>query len=177
MTDELINSTAWVCRDCLFLLANGDPPNYDYDYPGKTEAEIAEMYENYNDRVARETAGYSITLGHMREQHACATNATVTPIFKDESGEPKESIETSNEYLIHSGYPSEAIESAESDFPDAIGFRVITHDLETQGDRGGECDCEELSFSFQDCANCGAYHGGLWHAATVWKITDNKEEK
>lgn len=176
MTEELIDSNAWVCRDCLFLLANGDGPNYEYDYPGKTEAEYAEMYADYNERVARETDGYRITLGHGREQHTCATNATVTPIYRTHQDNGVDVTylreEEAKEYRAINDLASEAIESAEFDFPAAIGFRVIMHDLETQGDRGGECDCEELSFSTQDCANCGTYHAGTWHAATVWKTTD-----
>lgn len=172
MNDELHDETAWVCRDCLFLLANGDGPNYEYDYPGKTEAEYTAMRAEYNANIDRETAGYHITLGHGREQHACATNVTVTPIYRttQDNGVVVTTMTDAKEYCADT--VSDAIASAEFRFPDAVGFHGVSHDLETEGDRGGECDCETLSFSEQDCANCGTSYAGGWHAATVWKITE-----
>lgn len=174
MNDELFDSEAWVCRDCLFLLANGDGPNYEYDYPGKTDEEYAEMRADYDARIAAETKGYRITLGHGREQHDCATNVTVTPIYRTHQDNGVDVTyqreESAKEYRFDT--VSEAIEAAEFDFPDAVGFHGIMHDLETEGDGGGECECETLNFSVQDCANCGSHYGAEWHAATVWKITE-----
>jgi len=167
VNDELWDEKAYVCTDCLVLIANGDMPNYEYQYPEKTEAECEEMTRDYRDRIDREMAGYRITLGWGREQHECATNVTVTPIFKDEAGEPQES-EASNGYRADT--VSDAISQAEFDFPDAVGFHGIMHELETRGDAGGECYCEEESFSERTCDHCGTHFAGTWHAATIWKI-------
>jgi hypothetical protein len=174
MNDELYDETAWVCRDCLFLLANGDGPNYEYDYPGKTDEEYATMRAEYDANIERETDGYRITLGHGREQHACATNVTVTPIYRTHQDNGVDAtyqrVEDEKEYRADT--VSDAIGQAEFDFTDAVGFHGVSHELQTEGDAGGECECETLNFSEQDCANCGTRYAGEWHAATVWKITE-----
>jgi hypothetical protein len=174
MNDELWDEQAYVCTDCLMLIANGDGPNYEYDYPGKSDEEYAEMRADYYARIDRTMAGYNITCGWGREQHDCASNVTVTPIYRREQDNgvtvTVQSEEDAREYRADT--VSDAIGSAEFDFPDAVGFHGIAHDLETEGDRGGECYCEEESFSERDCAHCGTRFAGTWHAATIWKITE-----
>lgn len=172
MKDELFDEEAWVCTDCLFLMANGDAPNYAYQYPEKTEAECAEMTRDYFARIADETAGYNLTLGHGREQHDCASNWEVQALLKsDRDGEDWKEGDA-KEYRADTA--SEAIEQAEFDFAgdDVVGFRALGHDLETEGDRGGECECETDNFSHRTCANCKDSFAGTWHAATIWKITE-----
>jgi hypothetical protein len=175
MLDELWDEQAFICTDCLMLIANGDGPNYEYDYPGKSEDEYAAMRADYDARIDRTMAGYRITCGWGREQHDCASNVTVTPIYRrtQDNGVTvtTQSEEDAKEYRFDT--VSEAIEAAEFDFPDAAGFHGIAHDLETEGDRGGECYCEEDSFSERDCDHCGDHFAGTWHAATIWKITED----
>jgi hypothetical protein len=166
MFDELWDEQAYVCTDCLILIANGDGPDFAYQYPDKSDAEIEEMRRDYYARIDREMSGYQITLGWGREQHECASNVTVTPVYQrlDERD--------AREYRADT--VTEALDKAMFDFPDAIGFHGVAHDLETEGDRGGECYCEEEGFSERDCAHCGTRYAGTWHAATVWKITDTR---
>jgi hypothetical protein len=177
VNDELWDEKAYVCTDCLVLIANGDPPDFAYQYPDKTEDEIAEMHADYNDRVDREMEGFNITLGWGREQHDCATNVTVTPIYRTHQDNGVDVTyqreESAKEYRADT--VTDAIGQAEFDFTDAVGFHGVMHELETAGDAGGECYCEEDSFSERDCANCGTRYAGTWHAATTWKITEAEE--
>src|ERR1700733_13013117 len=149
MNDELWNEQAYVCTDCLILIANGDNPNFGYQYPEKTEAECEEMLRDYHARIDREMARFRITLGWGREQHECASNWEVTPLMRsDRDGEDfTEADGDAKGYRADTA--SEALDAAEFDFTgdDVVGFRVLGHDLETEGDRGGECYCEEESFS------------------------------
>jgi hypothetical protein len=174
--DELWDEQAYVCTDCLMLIANGDGPNYEYDYPGKSDEEYAAMRADYYDRIEREMSGFRITCGWGREQHDCATNVTVTALLRAETTylglEPPFTDGDEKEYRADT--VSDAIGQAEFDFTgsDVVGFRGVMHDLETEGDRGGECYCEENSFSERDCAHCGTRYAGTWHAATIWKITE-----
>jgi hypothetical protein len=39
---------------------------------------------------------------------------------------------------------------------------------QTAGDRGSECSCEELTFSWSPCGICGSNLGGSRHAFTFW---------
>jgi hypothetical protein len=39
---------------------------------------------------------------------------------------------------------------------------------ETEGDRGGECECERNSFSWSPCDTCGSSLGGQRDAVTFW---------
>jgi hypothetical protein len=170
VNDELYDEKAFVCTDCLFLIANGDMPNYEYQYPEKTEAECEEMTRDYRDRIERTMHGFNITLGWGREQHDCASNVTVTPLLNLDSQPTIDIDGKAREY--HADTVSEAIEAAEFDFPGVKGFKGIMHDLETEGDRGGECECETDNFATRDCDHCGDHFAGTWHAATIWKITE-----
>jgi hypothetical protein len=183
MNDELYDEKAYVCTDCLVLIANGDGPDFAYQYPDKTEAEITDMEVDYYARIETAMHGFNITCGWGREQHDCATNITVTPLFESDDDArgrcvyPEEPIQWANgdEKGYRADTISDAIGQAEFDFPSAIGFKGVMHDLETQGDIGGECDCETLSFSEQNCAHCDDRYVGTWHAATIWKITEGKK--
>lgn len=174
MNDELWDEKAYVCTDCLMLIANGDGPNYEYDYPGKTEEEYAAMRAEYHANIDRTMAGYRITCGWGREQHACASNVTVTPIYRTDQDNGVtvhyQRAESTREYRADT--VSDAIASAEFDFPDAVGFHGVSHELQTEGDAGGECYCEEDGFSERTCDHCGTHYAGTWHAATIWKITE-----
>ncbi len=177
MNDELFDENAYVCTDCLVLIANGDGPDFSYQYPEKSPGEVAEMEADYYRRIEDTMRGYNITLGWGREQHDCATNVTVTPIYRNDTPATTCALvptgyREGDEREYRADTVSDAISSAEFDFPDAIGFRGVSHDLETEGDRGGECYCEEESFSERDCAHCGTRYAGTWHAATIWKITE-----
>lgn len=163
MNDELWDEKAYVCTNCLILIANGDGPDFAYQYPDKTEAEITEMSADYDRRIAERMDGYRITTGWGREQHDCASNITVWPIYRDEDGPIDR-----EEYRFDT--VSEAIEAAELDSPNAIGFRGVMHDLETEADRGGECECETDNFASRSCDHCGVSFAGTWHAATIWRI-------
>ena len=166
MRDELWDEKAYICTDCLMLICNGDGPNYEYDYPGKSDEEYAAMRADYDARIESTMAGYRITEGWGREQHDCASNVTVTPVYQrlDERD--------AREYRADT--VTEALDAAMFDFPDALGLHGIAHDLESEGDRGGECYCEEDGFSEWTCDHCGTHFAGTWHAATVWKITDTR---
>jgi hypothetical protein len=172
MLDELYDEKAFVCTDCLMLIANGDMPNYEYQYPEKTEAECEEMTRDYRDRIERTMHGFNITLGWGREQHDCASNYTVTALLRSETD--GDDYREGDEKEYRAEFASEALEKAEFDFTgsDVIGFRAVSHDLETEGDRGGECECETDNFATRTCDHCGDHFAGTWHAATIWKITE-----
>jgi hypothetical protein len=40
----------------------------------------------------------------------------------------------------------------------------------TAPDRGGECDCETLAFTWSPCDVCGGNLGGERHAVTFWTV-------
>jgi len=146
-TDEYTCSGK-ACTDCLFLLANGVTPD---DW---SEERIAE----WNAGIDQHTAGYRVTLGKLREEHECARNVTVT----DTAGQAYE-------------YRADNEEDAryQHEFgPDTEIVSVVFHDLQTQGDLGGDCDCETDTFSTSQCDVCGTYDAGERHAVSFWKILD-----
>ena len=169
MKDELWDEKAYICTDCLMLIANGDGPNYEYDYPGKTEEEYAAMRAEYHANIDRTMAGYRITCGWGREQHDCARNVTVTPVWRTEGSD---ALTLGDEREYRADTVSDAISQAEFDVVDADGFHGVMHELQTEGDAGGECYCEEDGFSERTCDHCGTHYAGTWHAATIWKITE-----
>jgi hypothetical protein len=61
ITADTYVCSGWACTDCLVLLANGENPPWDSD------AEIAA----WHDEIDRRNAGYNVTPGMPREQHAC----------------------------------------------------------------------------------------------------------
>jgi hypothetical protein len=50
-------------------------------------------------------------------------------------------------------------------------YRAEAHDLATVQELGGECDCEENTFSWSPCDVCGSNLGGSRHAVSFFKIT------
>lgn len=170
MNDELFDENAYVCTDCLVLIANGDGPDFAYQYPEKSPGEVAEMEADYYRRIEDTMRGYNITLGWGREQHDCATNVEVTALL--ESPNDGEDFTEGDSKGYRAETASAAIEQAEFDFTgsDVIGFRAVMHELQTEGDIGGECECEHDNFSERTCDHCGVHYTGTWHAATVWRI-------
>jgi len=148
-TDEYTCS-GWACVDCLMELANGESP------ADLTESELAERTAAIDAR----NDGYHLTLGMLREDHACATNYTVTA----RDG-------TTGDYRADS--PADARDMFEQEHGYAgHGFiTTTTHDLQTESDRGGECDCEVNTFSWSPCDVCGSNLGGERHAVSFWRIT------
>ena len=67
MTDEY-SGKGWCCVDCLVELANGESP------ADLSEEELAARQAGIEAR----NAGYSITLGLLREEHACTDEAGQT---------------------------------------------------------------------------------------------------
>jgi hypothetical protein len=53
--------SGWACQDCTILLANGDAP------AGLSEEQIAE----WQTRINEKTAGCTLTLGMLAEEHSC----------------------------------------------------------------------------------------------------------
>jgi hypothetical protein len=68
MTGDEYTCGGWACTDCLILLANGDAP------AELDEAELAAWLAEIDTR----NAGYQITLGLLREDHACTDEAGQT---------------------------------------------------------------------------------------------------
>lgn len=137
-------SQGWVCTDCLMLHANGETD------PELSEEETAE----YLARVEHYTEGTEVTLGMFRENHECASNFTVV----------------TDDDISH-----EVRADNENDVRDQFEFRtapaivsITPHDLETESDRGGECDCEQVTFSWSPCDMCGSILGGARDAVTFW---------
>lgn len=59
-SDEYVCS-GWACVDCLILLANGENPT------DITEDELSAWHAD----ITAKNAGYNVTLGMIREDHAC----------------------------------------------------------------------------------------------------------
>ena len=143
----------WACTDCLILLANGEDP-----IGHMTEEEISAWHAD----IARRNAGYEVTLGKIREDHACAANFTVTTYggntyeyrAEDEIDARVQFVEARTVGDV----PSLAIKS------------VTEHELRTAGDDGNECDCEVDSFSWSPCDYCGSNLGGERHAISFFAI-------
>lgn len=149
MPDTYVCS-GWCCIDCLMLLANGETP------PDMDESETAE----YLARVAQHTAGLDVTLGMLREDHECASNFTVT----DTDG---------NEFEIFADNTIDARDTAYWRLPpgqDESSIASITpHELQTEPDRGGDCDCTQVTFTWSACDVCGSNLGGTREAVSFFK--------
>lgn len=155
--------SGWCCTDCLFWLANGDEPGRDY----MTEAEVAD----WRARIAQHTAGTEVTLGAFREDHDCATNWTVT---WHAPGSVRGSFRRG--YLeVRADTYGEAMDEAywSVDTPaGAQGVMAHWHELETQADRGGDCECEQVTFSHTSCDVCGSHLAGAREAVVFWLQDD-----
>jgi hypothetical protein len=150
-------SAGWCCTDCTLLLANGETD------PSWPEAEMAD----YLERVDHETAGYEVTLGKFAEDHDCATNWTVTWWAP---GTARGSYRHGTVEIRAGGF-RDAMESALWHPAVPAGAWAVMargHDLETEPDRGGDCDCERRSFSWSPCDVCGSNLGGTRDAVVFW---------
>jgi hypothetical protein len=150
MSDEYTCS-GWACTDCLMLIANGEAP------ADRTDEELAE----WEAGIAEHTAGYHVALGLGREEHACAANYTVTA----RDG-------TAGDYRAESKSHARYLFGFEHGFTGHGPYRAVAHELQTEADRGGECECETDSFSWSACDVCGSNLGGQRHAVSFWKITE-----
>lgn len=146
----------WACTDCTMLLANGEtPPDLD-----ETETTL------YLERVARGCAGCEVTLGMFREDHACASDFTVTWLMRHES--VRGSLRRGWVEVRADDY-GDAMDQAHWAIPAGAWLTVArAHDLETETDRGGECDCECQTFSWSACDVCGSNLGGHRDAVVFW---------
>jgi uncharacterized protein YktA (UPF0223 family) len=136
--------SGWCCRDCLFLLANGDTD------PDWTEEELAEFLVRFN----KTSDEYDITLGMLREEHDCRSNHTILTA----DGKEREVLED-NEV------------EAYLNVWDAGILRVTPHELETDGDRGKDDYCEQREFSTSSCDVCGSTLHGDRHAVAFFSKT------
>jgi hypothetical protein len=152
------------CTDCLFLLANGDTP------AGMNEEETA----GYLARVAQYTAGTEVTLGMFREDHPCRVNFTVTwaPTHYSRQRLTAEYLADDIEdarWQWHCEIPAVML---------AAGARIVgyprRHDLMTRSDLGGECECEQTTFSWSQCDVCGSNLGGAREAVVFWPEPDTQ---
>jgi hypothetical protein len=141
------------CVDCLMLLANSETPTH------MTEAETAE----YLERVKRMCTGTEVTLGMFREDHPCAVNFTVT-YAPTRYSRRRLTVEVRADDI------ADARERVYWELPS--GARIVgyprRHDLATMGDLGGECECEQLGFSWSACDVCGSGLGGNREAVVFW---------
>jgi hypothetical protein len=156
--------SGWCCVDCLFWLANGDEPSRDYN----TGAEIAEWRESFE----RGTQGCEVTLGMFREGHECRANWTVT---WHAPGSVRGSFRRGQIEVLADSFGDAMDEvrwaaGAHWSTVPAKAWPVMarSHELETEADRGGECECEQQSFSWSACDTCGSSLGGHRHAVTFW---------
>jgi len=155
--DEAFNGEC--CTDCLFLLANGDTP--------------AEMNEEetaaYLASVEQHTAGTEVTLGMFREDHPCRVNFTVT-YAPTRYSRRRLTVE------VLADDTEDAIWQAQCAYEVPAGARILTgwphmprrHDLMTRYDLGGECECEQTTFSWSSCDVCGSNLGGAREAVVFW---------
>ena len=148
----------WCCTDCLFLLANGDTP------AEMDETETAE----YLARVEHSTQGTEVTLGMFREDHPCRVNFTVTyaptrysrrrltmEVLADDIADAR----------LNAWYEIPRDELARG--AHVVGY-PRRHDLATVQDLGGECECEQDTFSWSQCDVCGSNLGGARDAVVFW---------
>lgn len=153
--------SGWCCTDCLMLLAYGETP------ADLTEDETAE----YLTRVERHCEDSEVTLGMFREDHGCATNWTVT---WHAPGSVRGSFRRG--YLeVRADSYGDAMDAifwaagGQGTIPDrARAVMARSHELETEDDRGGECECERQSFSWSSCDVCGSGLGGAREAVVFW---------
>ena len=103
----------------------------------------------------------------FREDHDCATNLTVT------GGRPAR---------CSGSYRRGVVEVRADSFRDAMdvapwqpavpacawAVMARSHDLATEPDRGGECECERQSFTWSPCDVCGSNLGGARDAVVFW---------
>lgn len=162
MTDRDNTFSGWCCTDCLFLLANGEAPA---DW---SEDEVAE----WKARIAHYTEGCEITLGMFREDHGCATDWTVTwhAPHRVRGSFRRGYLEVrADSYADAMDAVRWAAGAAWSDVP-AGAWAVIarSHDLQTESDRGGECECEQLTFSSSPCDVCRSGLAGSRDAVVLW---------
>ena len=151
--------SGWCCTDCLFLLANGDTP------ARMNEEETAE----YLARVERYCAGTEVTLGMFREDHPCRVNFTVT-YAPTQYSQRRLTVE------VLADDTEDALYQAKFSYDMPAGARIITrgphmprrHDLATVADLGGECECEQTTFSWSACDVCGSNLGGARDAVVFW---------
>jgi hypothetical protein len=179
VSDKIFDEHAYVCPDCYQLEGSGDLSSLDYWYGDDAETKVQELYANVEATLSAKpevrTANGSIwthahgplriTLGWGREEHACATNYTVTYTH--------DGVDTVRE--VRADDAAGAI--YEAFLPELIGdtFTVTCHELQTVGDLGGECDCETDNFRSDRCAMCGQYmQGATMHAATIWEVTGDE---
>jgi hypothetical protein len=154
MPDEFTCS-GWACTDCIMLLANGDTSGT-RDHLSESE------FAAWEREIETRNAGYNITCGMGREEHACATNFTVT-------------TEDGKEYDYRATDAEDARDKLEFDQSYTSQSPIVSvteHELATRGDLGGECECETDSFSWSPCDVCGGNLGGERHAVSFWKILD-----
>jgi hypothetical protein len=158
-------SSGWACTDCLFLLANGeDRP--DHMTPAEVRAWLAD--------VERITKDCEVTLGLFREDHECATNYTVT--YRNPRHLARAPGVPYGHLDVRADDAEDAIWQAEMSRELPAGARIFTygvrgparHDLETESDRGGECECEQLTFTWSACDVCGSSLGGARDAVVFW---------
>lgn len=151
--------SGWCCTDCLFLLANGDTP------AEMNEEETAE----YLARVEHYTAGTEVTLGMFREDHPCRVNFTVTytPTRYSRKRLTTEVLADDIE---------DAVWQARCAYEVPADARIFTgwphqprrHNLATVADLGGECECEQTTFSWSPCDVCRSNLGGARDAIVFW---------
>jgi hypothetical protein len=145
------------CVDCLMLLANGETN------PEWSQAECDE----YLARVAEHTAGTDVTPGMFREDHPCAVNFTVT-YAPTRYSRRRLTVEVRADDI------ADARERAYWELP--AGARITgyprRHDLATMADLGGECECEQTTFSWSPCDVCGSHLGGAREAVVFWPQPD-----
>jgi len=149
--------SGWACTDCLMLLANGETPG---DW---TEDEVAE----YLARVERHCAGTEVTLGMFREDHDCRSNFTVTYLIRHES--VRGSLRRGTVEVLADDY-ADAMDQAYWGIPARAWLTVArAHELQTEADRGGECECEQqMTFTWSSCDVCGSGLGGARNAVVFW---------
>lgn len=154
------------CIDCLMLLANGETD------PDWSPEELAD----YLARVDHYTSGTEVTLGAFRSDHGCATNWTVT---WHAPGSVRGSFRRGTLEVRADTY-GEAMDEVRmaawrpwGDVPaGAWPVNARWHELETEPDRGGECECEQLGFSWSQCDVCGSVLGGDREAVVFWSQPD-----
>ena len=160
--------SGWICTDCLMLLANGETD------PNWTAAERDE----YLARVAQHCEGCEVTLGMFREDHPCRVNFTVT-YAPTRYSRKRLTVE------VLADDTEDAVYQARCAYEVPAGARIFTgwphmprrHDLATMNDLGGECECEQTTFSWSACDVCGSNLGGARDAVVFWPQPDETSDQ